>query len=224
MNRFAFVGLGAAVVAVALVIGTQALRPSPPGNVAGAPSAPPLVTPAPTATARPSPSPISAPPLTQTFTSPIHGISLSYPEGWTVFRTATETWTDRPGVPQFLHPGIDMLSTPDIDELFLAIASQPIGDSTPEGWVAARMADFECSTTEPIAVDGASGRIGADCRFAVFTTAGRGYWIQLYRLGEDFSSDPSDPFDRAWFEEILATVQLHPEDAVDVAPSALPSP
>jgi hypothetical protein len=27
-------------------------------------------------------------------------------------------------------------------------------------------------------------------------------------------------YDRAWFEEVLATVKLHPEDAVDAAPSA----
>jgi hypothetical protein len=26
------------------------------------------------------------------------------------------------------------------------------------------------------------------------------------------------PYDRAWFKEVLATVQLQPEDAVDVAP------
>ena len=52
-----------------------------------------------------------------------------------------------------------------------------------------------------------------DCDFAVVTTAGRGYWIQLYTSGDDPAAVA--PYDRAWFEEVLATVQLHPEDAVD---------
>jgi hypothetical protein len=147
---------------------------------------------------------------------------MSYPEGWEVFRAATEPWTDRPGVPQFLHPGIDMLSDPAIDELFLAIGSQPIGESSPEEWVAANSAGFGCSSTEAITVDGAAGRIGADCRFAFVTTAGRGYWIQVYRSGDDWGQDASAPYDRAWFEVLLATVQLHPEDAVDALPSASP--
>ena len=66
--------------------------------------------------------------------------------------------------------------------LFLTFASQPIGDSTPEDWVAEQMASEEgCGTrTEPIVVDGATGLIGVDCDVAVVTTAGRGYWIQLY--------------------------------------------
>ena len=77
------------------------------------------------------------------------------------------------------------------------------------------MADSpECTATEPIAVGEASGLIGSEgCDLAVVTSDGRGYWISL-RASED---DPSAvaPFDRAWFEEVLATVQLHPEDAVD---------
>ena len=52
------------------------------------------------------------------------------------------------------------------------------------------------------------------------TTAGRGYWIWLRRSDDDPAAVA--PYDRAWFEEVLATVQLHPEDAVDVAPSATP--
>ena len=43
------------------------------------------------------------------------------------------------------------------------------------------MAGYNCTTTEPIAVDGATGLIGADdCHIVAVTTAGRGYWIGLY--------------------------------------------
>ena len=71
-------------------------------------------------------------------------------------------------------------------------------------------------------MDGATGLIGAnDCDITVaVTTAGRGYWISLRTSNDDPSAVAS--YDRAWFEEVLATVQLQPEDAVDVAPSATP--
>ena len=78
----------------------------------------------------------------------------------------------------------------------------------------AAWADEECTATEPIAVDGATDSSAAEgCDLAVVTTDGRGYWISL-RASKD---DPSAvaPYDRAWFVEVLATVQLHPEDAVD---------
>jgi hypothetical protein len=49
------------------------------------------------------------------------------------------------------------------------------------------------------------------------TTAGRGYWIQLYTGSEAPEIDAP-----ALFRTVLGTVQLHPEDAIDTAPS--PSP
>lgn len=146
---------------------------------------------------------------------------MSYPEGWAA-RAATEPLTDRPGVPQFVIPGFDVLHDPILaDHLFLYIASQPIGDSTPEDWVAALVAREGCTTTEPIAVDGATGLIGDnDCDTVAVTTTGRGYRISLFTSDDD--PVVVAPYDRAWFEAVLATVQLQPEDAVDVAPSASP--
>jgi hypothetical protein len=161
------------------------------------------------------PSPASPPPLTESFTSKVHGISVSYPEGW-IARAATEPWTDRPGVPQYLDPGFDVLQEPVLtDHLFLYIASEAIGDSSPEDWVAAQMArDHECTTTKPIIVDGASGLSGGEtCNAAVVTTAGRGYRIALSASDDD--PDAVAPYDRAWFEDVLATVQLHPGEVVD---------
>jgi len=67
-------------------------------------------------------------------------------------------------------------------------------------------------------VDGATGLIAAnDCDDLVaVTSGGRGYWIGLHTSDDD--PVVVAPYDRAWFEEVLATVQLRPEDAVDVAP------
>jgi hypothetical protein len=149
------------------------------------------------------------PAVSETFTSELHGYSISYPAGWET-QPATEPWTASTFPLSFPDPQVDWLSDPDLEtSLFLAIASQPIGDATPEDWAAEQMAGDEgCGTTEPITVDGASGLGG--CTQAVLTTEGRGYWIQLY------TGDEAPPaYDSAWFEEVLATVQLKPEDAVD---------
>jgi len=214
MNKFVTFGLAAAAVVVAVLIGAQ-LFGSPGGGLGSPPS--------PSATAEPTPSPSAetgAPPLTQTFTSAQHGYSVSIPEAWTA-EAATEPWTG-PFPLSFTVPQVDFLYDPVLEhDLFLAIASQPTGDSTPEDWVAEQMASEEgCGTaTLPVTVDGASGLIGGEsCSVAVVTTAGRGYWIQLYTG----SGAPVTTYDESWFEEVLATVQLSPEDAVDAGPS--PSP
>jgi hypothetical protein len=226
MNRMIFGLATAAVVVVAVVLGVGLYFNN--SGVAAPPSPSPTIAPTAASTASPEPisepprSPAAAPPLTQSFTSTLHGISLSYPEGWTA-RAATEPWTDSTFPLNFEMPHADFLYDPTLtSNLFLTIASQPIGDSTPEDWVAEQMASDEgCTATAPIAVDGATGLIGAgDCDVAVVTTAGRGYWIQLYTSDDDPAAVAA--YDRAWFEEVLATVQLQPEDAVDSRSS--PSP
>jgi hypothetical protein len=217
MNKVLPFALGAATVAVVLFIGAQLLGPSARGGVGSAPSASASPTPAPTASTEASASPVA---LSQSFTSTVHGISVWYPHGWKA-RAAFVPYTDLGAVPQFYDPGFDVLYHPTLtDHLFLQMVSRPLGDSTPADWVAAQMASDEgCQATEPITVDGAVGLIGAgDCKVAAITTAGRGYWIAL-------SASPDDPaavapYDMAWFKDVVASVKLHPEDAVDSSPSA----
>ena len=209
MNKFLAIGLGAAAVVVAVLIGYQVFGSTGGGGV----GAGPIATPEPTASPEPSPSPpASPPPLTQSFTSTLHGISLSYPEGWTA-QAATEPWTDSTFPQNFYAPNVDVLYDPTLEtDLFLILASQPIGDSTPEDWVALQMASDEgCSSHMAVTIDGFTGQIGRDeCNVAVVTAAGLGYWFQLYT-----GSEAPATYDHAWFEEVLATVQLHPEDATD---------
>jgi hypothetical protein len=227
VSKLVPIGLGAAAVIAVLFLGSQFIG-SPSSNVGGPASQPPATVapseaPASAAPASAAPSPVSTPPLAENFTSTVHGISVSYPEGWTA-RAATEPWTDCLSCTLVLsNPQVDVLLHPvHGDGLFLRIASQPIGESAPEDWVAAQMAsDDRCTTTEPIIVDGATGLSGGEtCLVAVVTTAGRGYHIDLYVSPDNL--DLVAQYDRAWFEEVLATVQLRPEDAVDVAPSATP--
>ena len=210
MNSYAKVAIAAVVVIAIGAVGLTVLRPGTAPGVGGQ-----ATTPSPEPSPPSSPSP--APPLTQTFNSTLHGISVSYPEGWSK-QAATVPWTGE--YPNFGDPPADFLYDPTLtDHLFLMIASQPIGASTAEEWVAAHIEG--CGVTEPIAVDGATGLIGAEeCNIAAVTIDGRGYHIQLYTSGDD--AWLASTYDRAWFDEVLATVQLQPQDAVDVAPSASP--
>ena len=154
---------------------------------------------------------------------------MSYPAGW-IARAATAPYPEGTFYSLAVaDPRLDVLHDPVLnDHLFLRIASQSVGDSSPEDWVAAQMAgdgSLGCTITEPITVDGATGLLGVEgCDVAVVATADRGYWIAIHASGDPQDVAPYDlaPYDRAWFEEVLATVQFRPEDAVDAAPSTTP--
>jgi hypothetical protein len=220
MNKIVTIGLSAAAVVILVFLGAQ-LFGSPSGGTGDSPdptaTPEPTATVEPTATPEPAPSEAAAPPLTQSFTSTQHGITVSYPEGWTA-QAATEPWTGDSFPLEWGAPHADWLSEPTLTHnLFLAIASQSIGDATPEEWMTGQLANYDdpCGATAPIEIDGAQGLIGEDrfCEVAVVITDGRGYWIQLYTSEDDPAAVAA--YDRAWFEQVLATVQLQPEDAVD---------
>ena len=88
VSKLVPIGLGAAAVIAVLFLGSQFIG-SPASNVGGPASQPPASATPSEAPASAGPSPESPPPLTQSFTSQMHGISMSYPEGWTA-RAATE--------------------------------------------------------------------------------------------------------------------------------------
>jgi hypothetical protein len=218
MNKLVPIGLAAVAVVGVLLVGSRLLgTPSGPG---GTPSPEPTLSPSPSVIVT-SPSPSSGvPPLSETFTSERHGFSISYPTGWGT-RAATEPWTK--DLVDFFTPAGDVVYDPvREDKLWIAVSSQPIGDSTPDAWIAEKLVfDDGCAPGETIAIDGAAGRIGAaGCTRAAVTIDGRGYFFWLYTSGDDPSL--AITYDRAWFEELLATVQLQPGDAVDAAASVSP--
>jgi hypothetical protein len=155
-----------------------------------------------------------APPFTERFDSPLHGISIDYPSGWQV-RPATEPWTDQ--ALTFDSPAADVISDPAFGtRLYFTLASQPYGDVRPDDWDGPRHNEY-CRTGEGGAgvgggtVDGVDAHLGTRCRshFAEPRTATRGYVIFLRvsdeALGEDYGW--------AWFEAAIETVDLRPEDA-----------
>jgi hypothetical protein len=210
-----FAAAAVAVIAIG-ALGLAVLRPGTSPGVGGRPTDSPSISSPPSAA--PSASTAAPPALTNVFTSERYGFSMMYPAGW-VPRPATEAWTT--SVPDFGSTAGDIVHDPVLgSRLWIAVASQLIGESTPGEWAAEKMAlDDGCPASEPIAVDGATGLLGAgNCTRAAVTTDGRGYFIRLYTSGDDISS----VYDGAWFEELLATVQIRPEDVADLAPSGTP--
>ena len=202
-----------AVLAPLLIVGLVVAACSTASSSSPAPASP-----APPASPAANASPTAPPALTETFVSPMNGISVGYPKGWTA-RAATEKWTTTDW--GFDQPTVDIIYDPSMDDghLFMSLGSQQLGATTADKWIADQMAFAECTTPVPITVDGASGSACGD-KFAVVSKGDRGYMILLYTSGDEGWLD--SVYDRAWFEKILATVKLNPAGAVDAAPS--PSP
>jgi hypothetical protein len=211
MNTYAKWAIAAVVVLAVGALGLSVLRTSPTPGV-GSPS--PSPSPSPSA----SPDPSAPPPLGGTFTSSLHGISISYPTGW-VTVPATEPWTAASGVYNFTSPDFDHIHDPVLeDHLFLELGSQPLAGKTGDAWIS----DFlgapegcEGAATEPITIDGASGLI---CERATAVAIGdRGYYVRLSTSGDE----PwlATYYDEAWFRGVLDTLQLDPAAAVDASPS-----
>lgn len=153
--------------------------------------------------------PSGLPALTETLASNVHGISVSYPAGWTP-RTATEPWPAGEIVMQQSEFG-DIIADDADENRFLALASQPLGDEAFDSWAARYLGIEGCDPAEPITVDGAPGITGTSCPLALAEAGGRGYLIWLYGID-----------DMEWFRQILATVQLDPDAAIDATPSDAP--
>jgi hypothetical protein len=202
--------LGTALVVVAAVAGCSTAASVAPSTAPQASTAP-LPSPAPPSTApaastAANASPTAPPALTKTFVSPMHGISVGYPEGWTT-RAATEKWTTSDW--SFDQPAVDVIYDPLLDEghLFMAFGSQPLGATKADKWIADQLAKNECTAAEPVTVDGASGSTCADGGLALVSTGERGYLIKLYTSGDE---PWLAMYDKAWFDEVLSTVRLGP--------------
>ena len=214
MSTFAKVAVAAVAVIAVGAIGLTFLGPDSPGI--GAPSASPSATVAPTPT--PVASAPTAPPLTGQFTSDRHGYSIAYPETWET-RPATTPWTT--GYVDFGNDGGDILYEPsNPGNIWLALASQPLGNRTAAEWEA-EVWEFlsaddpgaaTCaSETSPVTIDGAAGVTA--CGLALVTDGGRGYYVLSYVSNDDPTD--AETYDDEWFASVLATMTLEPEDAVD---------
>jgi hypothetical protein len=224
MNNFAKLAIAAVVVIAVGAVGLSLLRPQTPSDVGGQPIASPSASASPTPGTSPSASPVSPPALTGTYTSDRYGFSISYPAGW-VPRPATEAWTT--SFPDFASTSGDVIYDPVLQgDLWMVVASQPLADgTTATQWVDDVLAtgisglDSCDPPIEPVMIDGNQGRRCGSPAAAV-TAGGRGYAVLLYVSGD--RPAVLSAYDQAYFDEILATLRLQPEDAVDTQPSASP--
>lgn len=222
MSTFSKVAAAAVVIVGVVAVGAMVARPGPgpggPGPSAStSPSASPVRTPG------PSPSNVapSPPPLSETFTSTIHGYSIDHPAGWIAI-PATATWAGQGLI--FGAPEGDTVHDPALtDHLFFGISSMAL-DGTPGAdwgtdWLATEEA--ECSVSiEPITIDGSDGLLCGP-GIAVAWVEDRGYVFRLYTSGDEWWL--AETYGEAFFRNALATVDLRPDEAV-VAAAPSPSP
>ena len=198
----------AAAAVVVVAVGALALWQLGPGGPGGQP------TPAPTATTVPTASaPIAG---LGVYVSQINGISIDTTERWDA-EPATQAWAPGTELPWNLgSPAADFLFEGPTRDIFLGLASQPLGAESATDWIDRMLAIADpepCPETEAVEVDGAQGRL-ATCDEplrAFVTDAQRGYAIFLYRSDEA----PQDRYDVEFFKSLLSTVQLRPGDARD---------
>ena len=214
MNTYLKWAIAAVVVIAVGALGLSMLRPGAAPSV-GAPGEP---SPSPSPSPSLSPDPHAPPPLSESFTSTVNGLSISYPQGW-IASPATEPWTATSD-PNYGSAARDQMHDPVVeDHLFLSMASQPLGDTTSDTWMAAVLAEPEegCGTpVEPITIDGAQGQMCDG--LATVTAGGRGYFVRVYTSSDESWIDRN--FDRAWFKTVLETMRLDPANATGASPKA----
>jgi hypothetical protein len=198
----------AAVVGVLVIaLGAAYLGRDASGGVGGGPAATP--TPSPTATATesaaPTPGP-TVPPLTQSFTSKVHGYSIKYPAGWSV-REAVRSLSENE-VPWYDSEAVDYFSEGGLD-LGIIVGAQEIAQG-------ATLQDFAASTTlvicgtpsaeERIDIGGETGSLftypscnGLRHLWAVVVHGTSAFHVVLIN-----GQLPQVP-DRVLFDEVLAT-------------------
>jgi hypothetical protein len=219
MNPYAKLAIAAVAVVAVSVVGLAIVRPGSGPTVGALPPASPSTAPSssPSPTPRPTPTPLpTAAALTGTFTSTRNGLVIAAPAGWKA-QAATQPWVS--GETNFLDPQADFLYEPALqDHLFLVLKSQPLGTTKPAAWIDAVSEFAECSATQPVTVDGAPGMACPTNNFVAVTSGGRGYVIRLYTSGDEGWID--SVYTNAWFDRLLASVDLRPQDAIAASPSA----
>jgi hypothetical protein len=210
MNSYAKVAVAAVGVIAAGAIGLAAIQRGPApgvGNVAS-----PTATPSPIASA--SPPGFVMPALDESFTSALHGYTMSYPGVWSV-TPATEPWTT---AEPFLQGSefADIFRRAPEGNSFLGVASQALAGRSGAEWAAAMSSssawDDSCvPATEQVTIHTAPGNVVVHCDGTLTALAwieDRGYLIVLYGIG-----------DRTWFDGVLDTIQLEPSDAAGATAS-----
>ena len=199
----------AAVIGV-LVIGGFVILTRPGQESVGGPSPSPSASPSATASGS---GPVPA--LSQTFTSPRHGYTISYPADWTAtpgtrsWVTGTQTlWGD---------PAIDSIGSA---EARLSVASQPLAaGQTPDAWLVAYCrtpGTAGASCGPPIAIGDQTGYVdedGGPAAGGTVVTGGVIFDAAVVAGGRGYEFTLDGHVSRALFDALLATVSFDPATA-----------
>jgi hypothetical protein len=189
-------------------------------------SAPAASPPSATSSASPTPGPTSAVVLAMTgsFTFSSYGYSVGFPAGWTLAPATSRWWPPAWSVSDD-NSGFDFIDgpLPEGGAFRAASAVAPEGISV-DDWVDEFITAASVGSCYPpraglpeISVDGQTGRINDGCPDEIEATVvvGRRVYVFTLFLGEGQG--------RALFDAFAATIDLRPEDAIEV-PSPTPSP
>jgi hypothetical protein len=157
-------------------------------------------------TASPTP---SAPALTESYTSAVHGMSVAHPTDWEV-RPAVVPWLE--GELTLESTFADVISHPS-GYPSIALASTPLGEQDGPEWVQSFLASRPCGTASFTAVDTLSGRFTACVGGAHVVAAddSRGLVVWLYE------SDPPTSDDLDWFKGLVDTVGVYRRPSVQIS-------
>jgi hypothetical protein len=211
--------VGTAAVIGVLVIGGFVFltRPGPSGVGGPGPSPSAIPSPATSPSAAASASPAATvPPLTQSFTSPRHGYTVHYPEGWTA-TPGTQSWV--PGtVTLWGDPALDSIGSSDAR---LSIASQPLGaGQTADEWLVGYCHSLQtdgASCGPAITIGGQTGYVDEDGATASggITAGGLIFDAPVVVDGRGYEFTLDGHVDRALFEALLASVTFDAAAAKD---------
>jgi hypothetical protein len=210
--------VAAAAAIGVLVIGGALFTMRPSSSVGG---------PSPTPTPSASPTASSAlPPLSDTFTSSRHGYSVNHPAGWTI-TPATRVWA--PGTTTLWgDPALDSLTGADVR--FVATSQRLPAGQTSAQWLRAYcelggQGPTTCADVtnvwELIQIAGLNAYVdtnGIPAGGGTVFPGGKLFEALLVTGDRAYVLTMDGNLERAAFDAVLATVQLAPEDAVDLPP------
>ena len=220
MNRFAQLGMAAAIAIV--LVGGMLLVLRPGGSVGTAPSASP---PTPSASIASSvtglggsggasPSGVAALALANEFTSARYGYVVGYPAGWTSV-PATGTWTA--GTTNTWNSGLNDALTGG-QMRFSGAAQLLAPGQTPDQWLATYAAGGDPASWPTVRIADQTGRIdydGGPAAGGTIAPGGRMFDAVVVSGNVAFNFNMDGIVDRATFEAFLASIQLPSVPDVD---------
>jgi hypothetical protein len=153
----------------------------------------------------------SVPPLHQTFTSPLMGYSVAYPEGWTPV-PATELW--EPGAPNFWDDPVGDRIESDTAG-FRGTSQALAAGQSPDEWLNAYLASAPtgCGEREEVPVGGETATIDLNGCAGLGRLGGSVFDVVLVAGNRGYNFTMEGDVDHALLIAMLATVSLDPAGA-----------